>query len=124
MNDCLFCKMIAGEIPCDIVYENESVFAFRDIDPKAPTHILLIPRKHIRSINELGEPEQNLAGELLLTAKIIAKDEGIDESGFRIIFNTNSLATEQLVGVNRKPTLSRFCVFLNSHDMYLIHTDI
>ena len=69
MNDCLFCKMIAGEIPCDIVYENESVFAFRDIDPKAPTHILLIPRKHIRSINELGESERNLAGELLLTAK-------------------------------------------------------
>ena len=90
MNDCLFCKMIAGEIPCDIVYENESVFAFRDIDPKAPTHILLIPRKHIRSINELGESERNLAGELLLTAKKIAKDEGIDESGFRTIFNTNS----------------------------------
>ena len=90
MNDCLFCKMISGEIPCDIVYENESVFAFRDIDPKAPTHILLIPRKHIRSINELGEPEQNLAGELLLTAKKIAKDEGIDESGFRTILNTNS----------------------------------
>ena len=90
MNDCLFCKMIAGEIPCDIVYENESVFAFRDIDPKAPTHILLIPRKHIRSINELGESERNLAGELLLTAKKIAKDEGIDKSGFRTIFNTNS----------------------------------
>jgi len=90
MNDCLFCKMISGEIPCDIVYENESVFAFRDIDPKAPTHILLIPRKHIRSINELGESERNLAGELLLTAKKIAKDEGIDESGFRTIFNTNS----------------------------------
>lgn len=90
MNDCLFCKMISGEIPCDIVYENESVFAFRDIDPKAPTHILLIPRKHIRSINELGEPEQNLAGELLLTAKKIAKEEKIDESGFRTIFNTNS----------------------------------
>ena len=90
MNDCLFCKMIAGEIPCDIVYENESVFAFRDIDPKAPTHILLIPKKHIRSINELGESERNLAGELLLTAKKIAKDEGIDKSGFRTIFNTNS----------------------------------
>ena len=90
MNDCLFCKMISGEIPCDIVYENESVFAFRDIDPKAPTHILLIPRKHVRSINELGESDQTLAGELLLIAKKIAKDEGIDESGFRTIFNTNS----------------------------------
>ena len=82
--------MIAGEIPCNIVYENESVFAFRDIDPKAPTHILLIPRKHIRSINELVESDQTLAGELLLIAKKIAKDEGIDESGFRTIFNTNS----------------------------------
>ncbi len=90
MNDCLFCKMIAGEIPCDIVYENESVFAFRDIDPKAPTHILLIPRKHFRSINDLGEPEQTLAGELLVTAKKIAMDDGIDEYGFRTIFNTNS----------------------------------
>ncbi|MBC8345074.1 MAG: histidine triad nucleotide-binding protein [Candidatus Marinimicrobia bacterium] len=90
MNDCLFCKMIAGDIPCDIVYENKTILAFRDIDPKAPTHILVIPKKHVRSINELNESEQNLAGELLLTAKKIAEDEGIDESGFRTVFNTNS----------------------------------
>ena len=90
MNDCLFCKMIAGEIPCDIVYENESVFAFRDIDPKAPTHILLIPRKHIRSINESCELVPNLSVELLQTSNIIAKNEWIDESGFRNILNITS----------------------------------
>ncbi len=90
MNDCLFCKMISGEIPCDIVYENKSVLAFRDIDPKAPTHILVIPKKHIQSINALKASEQNLAGELLLTAQKIAQIENIAVSGFRTIFNTNT----------------------------------
>ena len=90
MNGCLFCKMISGEIPCDIVYENKSVLAFRDIDPKAPTHILVIPKKHIQSINALKASEKNLAGELLLTAQKIAQIEDIAVSGFRTIFNTNT----------------------------------
>ena len=88
-SDCLFCKMVSREIPSNIVFENDSVLAFRDIDPKAPTHILVIPKKHIQSINELGPDDQSLAGEILLAAKTIAKAEGIETSGFRTVFNTN-----------------------------------
>ena len=90
MNECLFCKMISGVIPCDKVHENEYVLAFRDIDPKAPPHILIIPKKHITTLNEINENDQDLLGELLLTAKKIAKDEGIDTSGYRTVFNCNS----------------------------------
>ena len=90
MSDCLFCKIVSGEIPCDKIYENDKLIAFRDIDPKAPTHILVIPKKHIRSINELEISDQNLAGELLLAAKEIASIENIESSGYRTIFNTNS----------------------------------
>ena len=90
MNECLFCNMVSGAIPCDKVYENEYVLAFRDIDPKAPTHILIIPKKHITTLNEINENDQDLLGELLLTAKKIAKDEGIDTSGYRTVFNCNS----------------------------------
>ena len=90
MNECLFCKMVSGVIPCDKVYENEYLLAFRDIDPKAPTHILIIPKKHIKTLNEINKNDQDLLGELLLTAKKIAKDEGIDTSGYRTVFNCNS----------------------------------
>ena len=90
MSDCLFCKIVSGEIPCDKIYENDKLIAFRDIDPKAPTHILVIPKKHISSINELEISDQNLAGEILLAAKEIAKIENIESSGYRTIFYTNS----------------------------------
>ena len=81
MSYCLFCKIVSGEIPCDKIYENDKLIAFRDIDPKAPTHILVIPKKHISSINELEISDQNLAGEILLAAKEIAKIENIESSG-------------------------------------------
>ena len=90
MSDCLFCKIVSGEISCDKLYENDKLVAFRDIEPKAPTHILVIPKKHIRSINELEISDQNLAGEILLAAKEIARIENIELSGYRTIFNTNS----------------------------------
>ena len=90
MSDCLFCKIVSGEIPCDKIYENDKLIAFRDIDPKAPTHILVIPKKHISSINELEISDQNLAGEILLAAKEIARIENIESSGYRTIFNTNN----------------------------------
>ncbi len=90
MNECLFCKMVSGDIPCEKVYENELILSFRDIDPKAPTHILIIPKKHIETLNEINENDQDLLGELLLTAKKIAKDEGIDSSGYRTVFNCNA----------------------------------
>ena len=90
MSDCLFCKIVSGEISCDKLYENDKLVAFRDIEPKAPTHILVIPKKHIRSINELEISDQNLAGEILLAAKEIASIENIESSGYRTIFNTIS----------------------------------
>jgi len=82
--------MVSGDIPCEKVYENELILSFRDIDPKAPTHILIIPKKHIETLNEINENDQDLLGELLLTAKKIAKDEGIDASGYRTVFNCNA----------------------------------
>ncbi len=90
MEDCLFCKMVAGDIPCNRVYEDESVLAFGDIDPKAPTHVLVIPKKHIESINVLKDEEKALMGEMVMAGQKIARDEGIDKSGFRTVFNTNA----------------------------------
>ena len=89
MDDCLFCKIISGDIPSDKVFENESVFAFRDIDPKAPTHILIIPKKHITTLNDLEAEDKELAGDILLTAKELAVSEGIADSGYRTVFNCN-----------------------------------
>lgn len=89
MDDCLFCKIVAGDIPADTVYENDQVFAFRDIDPKAPTHILIIPKEHIATTNDLAEAHKTLVGEMFLAAKEIAGQEGIADSGYRTVFNCN-----------------------------------
>ncbi len=87
MSDCLFCKIIAGEIPSEKVYQDDLVTAFRDINPVAPTHILIIPNKHIATINDLTPEDESLVGHLFLTARSLAKEEGIDESGYRLIIN-------------------------------------
>ncbi|MCF6281651.1 MAG: histidine triad nucleotide-binding protein [Candidatus Polarisedimenticolaceae bacterium] len=89
MSDCLFCKMVAGEIQPDVIFENDSVLAFRDIDPKAPTHILLIPKRHISTINDIEAEDAALMGELYLTAKEIAAQEGLAEAGYRTVMNCN-----------------------------------
>lgn len=89
MTDCLFCKIIDGEIPGDIVYENDSVLAFNDINPIAPVHILIIPKEHIATLNDLEEKYTQTMGELFLAAKKIASDKGISESGYRVVFNCN-----------------------------------
>lgn len=86
--DCLFCKIIAGEIPSTKVYEDENLFAFRDIDPKAPTHILLIPKKHISSVNEINDENVQIVSKAYLALKNIAVQEGISENGYRIVVNT------------------------------------
>lgn len=87
--DCLFCSIVSEKIPADIVYQDDQVVAFRDISPQAPTHILIIPRKHISTINEVEPTDQQLVGHLVLTAQKLAKDQGISESGFRLIMNCN-----------------------------------
>ncbi|MBC8331579.1 MAG: histidine triad nucleotide-binding protein [Anaerolineae bacterium] len=89
-NDCTFCKIIAGEIPSTKVFEDELVTAFRDINPVAPTHILIIPNKHIASINDLSSVDEQLVGHMLTSAKALAAQEGIAESGYRLIINTGT----------------------------------
>ena len=86
--NCLFCKIAAGEIPSTQVYSDEHIVAFRDISPAAPEHILLIPRKHIQSVAALSAQDGELMGHLMLRAKQIAEDEGIAESGYRCVMNT------------------------------------
>lgn len=87
MENCLFCKMARGEVKPDIVYEDENLLAFRDIHPKALTHILIVPRAHIATLNDLDNPE--LAGQLLQAVAKIAQQEGIAESGYRTVINCN-----------------------------------
>ncbi len=86
---CLFCKIIAGEIKSEIVYQNEGIVAFRDVSPQAPTHILIIPRKHIASLNDLTDSDAVLLAQMSLAAKRIAHEERIDEKGYRLVMNCN-----------------------------------
>ncbi len=94
MSDCLFCKMVAGEIEPDIVYQDETVLAFRDISPQAPVHILIIPKRHVKTLNELDDVE--LAGRMLLTAAKLAKQEGLAEEGYRTVFNCNEKGGQEV----------------------------
>lgn len=89
MSDDLFLKIINRDIPADIVYETDDVLAFRDINPQAPTHILIIPKKHIRTMNDLDPSHSELAGKLFLVAKDLARQEGIAEDGYRVVMNCN-----------------------------------
>jgi histidine triad (HIT) family protein len=90
MSDTLFGKIAAGEVPAEIVYEDEDVVAFRDIEPQAPTHVLVIPRKPIPTINDLEPEDAQLVGKLFLAAKKIAKAEGIADAGYRVVINCNA----------------------------------
>ncbi len=85
--DCIFCRIVAGEIPADILYQDEEVIAFRDINPLAPTHLLIIPRKHISSLVHLSEAESPLMGHMVSIANQLAKREGVSESGYRLTIN-------------------------------------
>jgi histidine triad (HIT) family protein len=85
--ECIFCRIVAGELPGDIVYQDDSFLAFRDIMPKAPTHILVIPRNHITSAAQLTEGQEDLAGRLIIIANRLAKKEGITKKGYRLAIN-------------------------------------
>ena len=100
MNDCLFCKIRDGEIPADLVYENDDVLAFRDVNPQAPTHVLIVPKKHIATVNDLDETDARLTGEMYLAAKSIAASEGIDEDGYRLVVNCNSRAGQTVFHIH------------------------
>lgn len=86
--DCLFCKVATGDIPAEIVAETDSLLAFRDIDPQAPLHVLVIPREHVTSLGEAAEGDSRLLGEALLLAARIARDEGVAADGYRTVINT------------------------------------
>jgi histidine triad (HIT) family protein len=90
MADCLFCKIVNREIPASIVYEDERMLAFNDINPQGPTHVLVIPKRHIASLNQLTPDDDATIGEVVRRATAIAKERGVSVSGFRTVFNTNA----------------------------------
>lgn len=94
MADCVFCKIIAGEVPADIRYQDEKLIAFPDINPLAPTHLLIIPRKHIPSLLELSDAEASLIGDMARVADQLAKREGIAEKGYRLVINCGRHGTQ------------------------------
>jgi histidine triad (HIT) family protein len=98
--DCLFCKIVAGDIPADIVYESDTALAFRDINPQAPTHVLVIPRKHISTINDIGVDDETLIGSLYTAAREIAAAEGIAEDGYRAVINCNESAGQSVFHIH------------------------
>ena len=87
MTDCLFCKIISGEIPSSKVYEDEFVYAFNDISPEAPVHVLIVPKEHIASANDINESNADVVAKIFLAAKKIAEENGIAEDGYRIVNN-------------------------------------
>ncbi len=89
MESCIFCKIAQGEIPAEILYEDEQVVAFRDIHPQAPVHVLVIPRRHIATLNEAPAEEAELVGRLSLAAAEVARRLRIDQSGYRVVMNCN-----------------------------------
>lgn len=100
MADCIFCRIIKGDIPSTNVFRDEQVTAFRDLNPAAPTHILLVPNKHIDSINMLSNDDEKLIGHLFTTAKQLAAQEGIAEGGYRLIINTNAHAGQTVFHIH------------------------
>jgi histidine triad (HIT) family protein len=85
---CIFCRIVAGEVPSDIVYQDADFLAFRDISPQAPTHVLIIPKTHIASLAKLTGEQQELAGRLIILAKNLAEKEGIAKRGYRLVINS------------------------------------
>jgi histidine triad (HIT) family protein len=100
MNDCLFCKIVEKQIPAKVVFENDHVIAFEDINPQAPTHILIVPRNHISTLNEVSAADRELLGSVVLAAVEIAKQRQIDSSGYRVVWNTNRGAGQSVFHIH------------------------
>ena len=96
MADCVFCKIAAKEIPSKVAYEDAEVLAFHDIQPKAPVHIQVIPKRHIARVSEVGPAEAGLVGKLVLVANHLAKESGVAEPGYRLVFNCNAAAGQSV----------------------------
>lgn len=89
MPDCLFCKIAAGQIPSSVVYQDDDVFAFRDLNPQAPFHVLIVPRRHIPTVNDIAETDAALVGTMMRRAAALAAEHGYAERGYRTVFNCN-----------------------------------
>jgi histidine triad (HIT) family protein len=99
-SDCLFCKIIAGQIPGNFVHQDETMIAFKDINPQAPLHVLIVPRRHIATINDLSVEDDALVGSLFRRAAAIAREHGYDERGYRTVFNTNREAGQTVFHIH------------------------
>lgn len=97
---CLFCRIIAGEIPATKVYEDEQVIAFNDINPQAPMHVLVVPKMHVATLNDLGADHDALVGAMVRRAAAIAAERGVEASGFRTVFNCNAAAGQTVFHIH------------------------
>jgi histidine triad (HIT) family protein len=100
MDSCLFCKIVRGERPATLLHEDERAVAFADINPQAPTHILVIPRKHISTLADAGDEDQGLLGHLLLVGAQLAREQGLVQRGFRTVINTNADAGQTVFHIH------------------------
>lgn len=100
VKDCLFCKIIAGDIPAALVHQDEGLVAFRDVNPQAPLHVLIVPKRHIPTLNDLVPGDDALVGSMFRRAAALAKDHGYDERGYRTVFNTNREAGQTVFHIH------------------------
>jgi histidine triad (HIT) family protein len=100
ITDCLFCKIVAGEIPGAIVYQDDTLVAFKDINPQAPMHVLVVPRRHIATLNDLSDADDALVGEMMRRAAALAKEHGYAERGYRTVFNCNADAGQTVFHIH------------------------
>jgi len=100
MSDCLFCKIVNGDIPAAKIYEDEHVIGFQDINPQAPHHVLFIPKRHISTINDLQAGDAELIGKLYLAAKQYATELGVAEDGYRVVMNCNALSGQTVFHIH------------------------
>lgn len=97
MSDCIFCKLANGEIPTDVVFENELAIAFRDMDPQAPTHVLVVPKRHVQSFSQLTQEDGALLLALTEAIQEVVKREGLEEGGYRVVTNTGELGGQSVL---------------------------
>lgn len=100
MNSCVFCGIIDGKVKGNIVYRDDSVVAFKDINPKAPVHILIVPRRHIESVLDLGKEDRELIGEVFIVASKLARDNGVAKDGFRVVVNSGPNAGQSVFHIH------------------------
>ena len=100
MPSCLFCRIIAGEIPGNIVYQDERLVAFRDINPQAPMHVLIVPRRHIATLNDVAESDDGLVGEMVRRAAAVAREHGYADRGYRTVFNCQAEAGQSVFHIH------------------------